>query len=66
MLKDHNFYVNEHRWSEDEWDIMQIGFMFGVDPTYYDIDHATAKITAEIAKNAPARTKVPKFKLVYR
>ena len=65
MLKDHDFYVNEHRWSEEDWDVLQIGFMFGIDPTFYTIDQATAKIMDTIARNMPARTKVPKFKLVY-
>lgn len=64
MLRDHDFYVNEHRWSEDEWDTLQIGFMFGIDPTYYGRDQATAKMTAEIVKLAPAHTKISKFKLL--
>jgi hypothetical protein len=65
MLKEHNFYVNEHRWSEEDWDVLQIGFMFGIDPTFYDVDQATAKITADIAKSTSTSTKAPKFKLVY-
>ena len=65
MLKEHNFYVNEHRWSEEDWDVLQIGFMFGIDPTFYDVDQATAKITDDIAKYGSTRTKAPKFKLVY-
>ena len=50
MLKENDFYVNEHRWSEEDWDVLQIGFIFGIDPTF---------------KEGSARAKVPKFKLVY-
>lgn len=50
MLKDHDFYVKEHRWSERDWDILQIGFMFGIDPTFYDIDQATAKIKLRLTR----------------
>ena len=39
--------------------------MFGIDTTFYDVDQVTAKITAEIAKNIPVRTKIHKFKVVY-
>ena len=64
LLKEHNFYVNEHRWNETEWDTMQLGFLFGIDPSFYSVDQATAKITAEIQK-ATAGKKFPKFKLVF-
>ena len=64
FLKDHNFYVNEHRWNETEWDTTQLGFFFGTDPSFYNVDQATAKITAEIQK-ATGGKKFPKFKLVF-
>ena len=64
LLKDHNFYVNEHRWNETEWDTTQLGFFFGIDPSFYNVDQATAKITAEIQK-AMAGKRIPKFKLVF-
>ena len=64
LLKEHNFYVNEHRWNETEWDTMQLGFFFGIDPSFYSVDQATARITADIQK-AMAGKKTPKFKLVF-
>ena len=64
LLKSHDFYVNEHRWNETEWDTIQLGFMFGIDPSFYDVDQATAKITADLQKEL-ARNKIPKFRLVF-
>ena len=64
FLKEHNFYVNEHRWNETEWDITQLGFFFGTDPSFYNVDQATEKITAAIQK-AMTGKKFPKFKLVF-
>ena len=68
LLIDHNFYVNFHRWDETEWDIVQLGFFFGLDPTFLTVDQATSKITADlqaaIATKASPRHKMPKFKLV--
>jgi hypothetical protein len=69
LLLDHNFYVNFHRWDETEWDIVQLGFFFGLDPSFLNVDQATSKITADLqaaiaAKSTP-RPKLPKFKLVF-
>ena len=69
LLTDHNFFVNFHRWDETEWDVVQLGFFFGLDPTFLSVDQATAKITADLqatiaAKPSP-RPKLPKFKLVF-
>ena len=68
LLTDHNFFVNFHRWDETEWDVIQLGFFFGLDPTFLTVDQATSKVTADlqaaIAANAK-RPKMPKFKLVF-
>jgi hypothetical protein len=64
LMKDHNFYVNEHRWSETDWETTQLGFLYGIDPQFYDINQATNKVTKALKLSLP-RTKVPKFKLVY-
>ena len=63
LLKDHNFYVNEHRWNETEWDTTQLRF-FGMDPSFYKVNQATAKITADIQKVMTGK-RLPKFKLVF-
>ena len=69
LLIDHNFYVNFHRWDETEWDITQLGFFLGFDPTFLSVDQATSKVTATlqvaIAAKASPRPKMPKFKLVF-
>ena len=69
LLTDHNLYVNFHRWDETEWDITQLGFFFGFDPTFLNVDQATSKVTATlqaaIAAKASPRPKMPKFKLVF-
>jgi hypothetical protein len=64
LMRKYNFYVNDHQWSEVDWDTTQLGFFYGLDPQFYDSDHAMYKIQENLKKNAP-RTKVPKFRLVY-
>jgi hypothetical protein len=64
LMQKYNFYVNEHKWSETDWDTIQLGFFYGVDPQFYDTVHATCKIQEAFKKNVP-RAKVPKFRLVY-
>jgi hypothetical protein len=64
LLKSHDFYVNDHRWNETDWDTIQLGFMFGIDPSFYDVDQATAKINADLQKEFP-RNKIPQFRLVF-
>jgi hypothetical protein len=52
-MTDHNFYVNEHRWSESDWETTQLGFHYGIDPQFYDIDQATNEITKTLKKIGP-------------
>ena len=62
LMKEHNFFVNEHRWSETDWETTQLGFVYGIDPQFHDIDQATNKVMKTIQQNAP-RMKIPKFRL---
>ncbi|KAI2492119.1 hypothetical protein MHU86_22423 [Fragilaria crotonensis] len=64
FMKEHNFYVNEHRWSETDWETTQLGFLYGLDPQFYDIDQATTKFTNTL-RQVLSRMKIPKFRLVY-
>jgi hypothetical protein len=64
LMTDHNFYVNKHRWSETDWETTQSGFLYGIDPQFYDIDQATNKVTKTLKESLP-RIMLPKFKLVY-
>ena len=64
LMNDHNFYVNEHRWSETDWETTQLGFIYGIDPQFHDIDQATNQVMKNIQQNNP-RVKIPKFRLVY-
>jgi hypothetical protein len=57
-------WLNEHRWSETDWKTTQLGFVYGIDPQFYDIDQATNLVTKTIKGNVP-RAKIPKFRLVY-
>ncbi len=64
LMKDHEFYVNEHKWSETDWETTQLGFFYGIDPQFYDADQATTTITKAIQQSQP-RAKLPKFRLIY-
>ena len=64
LMQDHNFYVNEHRWSETDWETTQLGFLYGLDPQFYDLDQVTTKFANTIRQALP-RVKTPKFRLVY-
>jgi hypothetical protein len=41
LMKDRDFYVNEHRWSETDWETRQLGFIYGINPQFHDVDQAT-------------------------
>jgi hypothetical protein len=64
LLKNHNCYVNEHRWTEDVWETVQIGFFQGLNPQFYSVDDATSMVSEAITK-ACSKTKIPKFKLSF-
>jgi hypothetical protein len=65
LLRKHNCFLTEHRWTEDVWNTTQLGFIQGLDPQYYDIAHATSKVATEVKRHFPAKTKIPKFHLAY-
>ena len=65
LMREHEFYVNEHRWSETDWDTTQLGFIYGLDPQFYNINQATTKVVVETLRQALTRTKIPKIRLVY-
>lgn len=64
LMQKYDFYVNDHKWSETDWGTIQLGFLYGIDPQFYDPDHATCKVQEIFKRNVP-RAKVPKFRLVY-
>ena len=64
LMQKYDFYVNDHRWCETDWDTNQLGFFYGIDPQFYDLDQAMCIVQDVIKKNAP-RMKPPKFRLVY-
>jgi hypothetical protein len=64
LMQNYDFYVNDHRWSETDWDTIQLGFFYGLDPQFYDLDQATCKLQ-EVFKQTLPRMKIPKFRLVY-
>jgi hypothetical protein len=37
LMRKYDFYVNEHKWSETDWDTTQLGFFYGLDPQFYDL-----------------------------
>jgi hypothetical protein len=64
LMQGHDFYVNEHRWSETDWETTQLGFLNGIDPQFHDIDQATNQVTKLLQQNL-SRIKLPKFRLVF-
>jgi hypothetical protein len=64
LMQKYDFYVNEHRWCETDWDTTQLGFFYDIDPQFYDLDQATCKVQEVFKQNVP-RMKVPRFRLVY-
>ncbi len=64
LMQKYDFYVNDHKWNETEWETTQLGFFYGIDPQFYDLDQATCKIQEVLKKNVQ-RMKAPRFRLVY-
>ena len=64
LLKNHKCYLNEHRWTEDVWDTVQLGFFQGINPQFYSAENATSMISDTIKKAFP-KTKIPKFQIAF-
>ena len=64
LLKNHKCYLNEHRWTEDVWDTVQLGFFQGINPQFYSAENATSMISDAIKKAVP-KTKIPKFQIAF-
>ena len=50
LMKKYDVYVNEHQWCETDWDTCQLGFLYGIDLQYYDLDQATSKIQEVLSR----------------
>jgi hypothetical protein len=67
LLKDHNCFLREHMWDEQEWDVQQIGFVTGFNPKYYTPAKVTSDIHTRLTQsNGMPRAKVPKFQTVLK
>ncbi|KAI2512755.1 hypothetical protein MHU86_1543 [Fragilaria crotonensis] len=67
LLKDHNCFLREHMWDEQEWDVQQIGFVTGFNPKYYTPEKVTSAIRNRLTQsNGTTRAKVPKFQTVLK
>jgi hypothetical protein len=64
LLQTNKVYLTEHRWTEDVWDTVQLGFFLGLDPTFYDPIQAKQKVQKDISGQLP-RSKPPKFEMTY-
>ena len=65
LLKDHNCFLREHLWDEQEWDVQQIGFVTGFNPKYYTPEKVTMSLRTRLSDGMP-RAKVPKFQTVLK
>ena len=63
LLKEHNCFLREHLWDEQEWDVQQIGFVTGYNPKYYTPEKTTMSVRARLCKALP-KAKVPKFQML--
>jgi hypothetical protein len=64
LLQTNKVYLTEHRWTEDVWDTVQLGFFLGLDPTFYDPIQAKQKVQKDISSQL-RRSKPPKFEMTY-
>ena len=71
ILRDHQCFMTEHQWTEEDWDTSQIGFVTGIDPNFYTASQAQVKFNTELRKRAevttanPKRIKIPQFRMVF-
>ena len=63
LFTEHNCFLREHMWDEQEWDVQQIGFVTGYNPKFYTPERVTRSFRARICKAKP-KAKVPKFQMV--
>jgi hypothetical protein len=53
LMKEHNFYVNEHRWSETDWETKQLGIVYGIDPQFHYLNQATNIVAKALQSCSP-------------
>jgi hypothetical protein len=69
LMKEYNFFITDHQWSETEWETTRIGFVTNMDPSFYNCTQAHQKfnemISVRSALKSTRELKIPQFRMVF-
>jgi hypothetical protein len=69
LMKEYNFFITDHQWSETEWETTRIGFVTNMDPSFYNRTQAHQKFNEMIAVRSALQSqrklKIPQFRLAF-
>jgi hypothetical protein len=63
LLKQHSCYLKGHSWDETVWDVIQTGYLIGLDPKHYTSSEATRFLSDIMEKKSPG--KCPPLRMIY-
>jgi hypothetical protein len=64
LLRQHNVFLRQHNFSEDNWDTIPSGFMIGISPKFYTPEMAAKKLNHKVS-SVNKKAKMPPFRMVY-
>jgi hypothetical protein len=68
-MKEYNFFITDHQWSETEWETTRICFVTNMDPSFYNCTQAHQKfnemISGRSALKSTRKLKIPQFRMVF-
>jgi hypothetical protein len=68
IMKDFKFYITDHQWNENQFDLTRIGWITSINPTYYIREQAQIKFNNLLHSTLTTLTrkmKIPVFRLVF-
>ena len=69
LMKEYNFFITDHQWSETEWETTRIGFVTNMDPSFYNRTQAHQKLNEMIAVRSALQShrkiKIPQFRMAF-
>ena len=67
IMKDYQFYITDHQWTETQWSTTRIGFVTNHDPSFYNRTQAQIKFNDYLHSKqfSKKKTKIPLFRMVF-
>jgi hypothetical protein len=67
IMKDYQFFITDHQWTETQWNTTRIGFVTNYDPSFYNRTQAQIKFNKYLHSKHQSKKnkKIPLFRMVF-